>query len=682
MNDATILQLRADLTNLQADFRRAEGIVGGSLRNMGTAAKVVTGLFAGIAGGLTLGRVVAEFRELANQGDKLRDLSFATGATVEQLGFLDYAAKQAGTSVEQISTSVARFQKNLAEVASGDNKRATEAIEALGLSADELRRRDLVGQLSAIGEALAGIEDPAQRARLGQDLLGRSFKDLAPLLLDTAGNFEQLANEYLSLRPLTAEQAKKFDELNDSIGRMDRAWDGLATTLLGSVAPAFTRVFEAMSGLGSASPEVLRERAAALREQIKEVEADIVRESAVAGQPFGRDLGDLGLSAAPIDELRERLAALRADLGATVRAELELLTLRQKFGAAPPETGEGLGGAGGGSASDELTRRQEREAQAIRQLELRRIAEQDVTEAARIRYELEEGAYRDFGPRARERLEQLARELDLERERVEIEKESAEVREVMRGMERDRRANAERSRQAVLEERRQTIESLRTPEEEYSDEVRRLLSLDLDDENLHRGIERARQALEDAHDQTGKTSAAVRELGLTFSSAFEDAVIEGRNLSSVLEGLGQDIARILLRRNVTEPLIEGLGNILTPGGGIGGGFVDTAGAAIGHFFANLFGNDRGGLYQVGGPSSEHPVAFTARAGEFVAVGPAAGGGGGPQVVIHNYGNDRVQARPGASDRRQLEILVGEATAANVGAGRFGPLGIRPPLSGR
>lgn len=47
---------------------------------------------------------------------------------------------------------------------------------------------------------------------------------------------------------------------------------------------------------------------------------------------------------------------------------------------------------------------------------------------------------------------------------------------------------------------------------------------------------------------------AARELGLTFTSAFEDAVVSGKKLSEVLQGLAQDILRIMVRKTVTEPL--------------------------------------------------------------------------------------------------------------------------------
>jgi hypothetical protein len=50
-----------------------------------------------------------------------------------------------------------------------------------------------------------------------------------------------------------------------------------------------------------------------------------------------------------------------------------------------------------------------------------------------------------------------------------------------------------------------------------------------------------------------KTKDAARELGLTFQSAFEDAIIGGKSLQDVLSAIGQDIARIFIRKSITEP---------------------------------------------------------------------------------------------------------------------------------
>lgn len=59
-----------------------------------------------------------------------------------------------------------------------------------------------------------------------------------------------------------------------------------------------------------------------------------------------------------------------------------------------------------------------------------------------------------------------------------------------------------------------------------------------------------------------KAQDAARELGFTFTSAFEDAVVSGKKLSEVLQGLGQDIARLIVRKSVTEPLANFGTNLL------------------------------------------------------------------------------------------------------------------------
>jgi hypothetical protein len=73
-------------------------------------------------------------------------------------------------------------------------------------------------------------------------------------------------------------------------------------------------------------------------------------------------------------------------------------------------------------------------------------------------------------------------------------------------------------------------------------------------------LERAERRVEEGAD---RARDAARELGLTFSSAFEDAIIRGRRLSEVLRGIGQDIARIIARRTITEPLGNALSSALS-----------------------------------------------------------------------------------------------------------------------
>jgi hypothetical protein len=102
---------------------------------------------------------------------------------------------------------------------------------------------------------------------------------------------------------------------------------------------------------------------------------------------------------------------------------------------------------------------------------------------------------------------------------------------------------------------------------------------------------------------------AAEDLGFTFSSAFEDAVVEGEKLSEVLKGIEKDIARIILRMTITKPLAQGLADVIAGGlGGIFGG-----------------GGGEGELVQLGGPrASGGPVT----AGRAFLVGEE-----GPELFI-------------------------------------------------
>lgn len=51
-----------------------------------------------------------------------------------------------------------------------------------------------------------------------------------------------------------------------------------------------------------------------------------------------------------------------------------------------------------------------------------------------------------------------------------------------------------------------------------------------------------------------ETNNFARELGLTFTSAFEDAIVGGKGLRDVLSGIQQDIMRIVIRKSITEPI--------------------------------------------------------------------------------------------------------------------------------
>ncbi len=96
--------------------------------------------------------------------------------------------------------------------------------------------------------------------------------------------------------------------------------------------------------------------------------------------------------------------------------------------------------------------------------------------------------------------------------------------------------------------------------------------------------EQMRATLQNVNTNTSQTVDLVNDLGMTFQSAFENAIIGGQDLRSVLSGLLEDIARLLLRLYVIQPLVNSITGMFSGMLGVpatvmhGGGVVGSAGS--------------------------------------------------------------------------------------------------------
>lgn len=71
-------------------------------------------------------------------------------------------------------------------------------------------------------------------------------------------------------------------------------------------------------------------------------------------------------------------------------------------------------------------------------------------------------------------------------------------------------------------------------------------------------IEQIDDVVKQAAESTSTSIDLVRDLGMTFESAFEQAIFAGNSLRDVLQGLLEDIAKIILRKTIIQPLVGGL----------------------------------------------------------------------------------------------------------------------------
>lgn len=173
-------------------------------------------------------------------------------------------------------------------------------------------------------------------------------------------------------------------------------------------------------------------------------------------------------------------------------------------------------------------------------------------------------------------------------------------------------------------------------------------------------------------EKTRRLKTATENLGMTFQSAFEDAVIEGKKLSEVLSSLLEDIERIILRTAVTGPLAEALKTGVLSLFGIS--------SAQGNIFSNgrlvpfknggliprptLFPMANGGVGLAGEAGTEAIMPlFRTGSGD---LGVKSGGGGVEVNVYAPEGSSVKTNSQKMGDIEQINIMIDEAVAGSVG----------------
>ena len=164
----------------------------------------------------------------------------------------------------------------------------------------------------------------------------------------------------------------------------------------------------------------------------------------------------------------------------------------------------------------------------------------------------------------------------------------------------------------TADDARRTFEQASDSLDEYHEALERIAKAQRETlaDQARETFESASDELDDYIRSMGEAERQARTLGLTFVSAFEDAAIAGEELSEVIKSLGRDIARVLLRSAVTEPITG--------------------------FFRGLFGaRAEGGSVMAGGTylvGERGPELFTPRSSGSII--PNHELGGGPSISYH------------------------------------------------
>jgi hypothetical protein len=227
----------------QDDASRVLAGVRGSLDSVASTAASL-GSSLGLLGAVSVGSFVALARSAINSLDALNDLKDATGSSIENLSALEDVAARTGTSFETVGSALVKFNGALKAAKPGDDVSAS--FKALGLNLAELKNLDPAEALQKTAIALSSFADDGNKARVVQELFGKSIKDVAPLLKDLAEKGQLVAT-------VTTAQAQAAEDFNKQIFNLQKNTTDLSRSLVSSLLPTLIRLSDEFISLSKNS---------------------------------------------------------------------------------------------------------------------------------------------------------------------------------------------------------------------------------------------------------------------------------------------------------------------------------------------------------------------------------------------------------------------------------------------
>lgn len=198
---------------------------------------------------------LAEFvKKTIELGDALNSDAQKAGVAAEAFTQLAYAVKLNGGSADSLAASFVKMNVALSNASTG-GKAQLEALTALGLTYKDLKDLAPEEQFEILADRINKLGSASDKTRAEVALFGKSGADLAGLFSKGAAGIVEMRDEAERLgQSFSSEQLKIFEEAKQSIDRLEASFSALALTLVGSVAPALTKILDSISAVITQDP--------------------------------------------------------------------------------------------------------------------------------------------------------------------------------------------------------------------------------------------------------------------------------------------------------------------------------------------------------------------------------------------------------------------------------------------
>ena len=240
MANETKIVISAATAQAESALRSLGSSVDGVSRKMFDLSSV-----AGTLGGaLTITAFAGFIKSSIDAADELNNLSQKTGASVEALAGLKFAAEQNDTSLQSVADAAKKLSTSLAD--------KPELFAKLGVTA-----KDSTGAMVQLADIFAAMPDGAQKSALAVKLFGKAGLDMIPMLNNGTAALLAQIEEGKKYNPVTAENARMAAEFNDRLDKLTFQAGGFGMRLANSVIPNLNDTATAMNELAREGHPVL-----------------------------------------------------------------------------------------------------------------------------------------------------------------------------------------------------------------------------------------------------------------------------------------------------------------------------------------------------------------------------------------------------------------------------------------
>jgi len=310
------IDINARLANIERDMGRAAQVAEQASQRMAgafsAAQAAVQSLGTTLAAGLSVGALAGAMKGAIDFADELNDVSQRLGIGVRSLTGWTLAAQQSGTSMEAVAKGVKFFGSAILEHG--------EALKRAGVTATDTNTA-----MIQVADAFAAMPDGIEKTALAVKLFGKNGMELIPMLNQGSQGLQEAqekAARYGQAIALLAPHADKFKDEMAEMAMHSKEW---AAVLAGALLPSLNNLLEVINQISRAGGNFGEKGGAFsawldrtfvggdIQGRIKELEAELKRREGLEKIPvIGAFAGISNSGLANRIEALKRLAPLEA----------------------------------------------------------------------------------------------------------------------------------------------------------------------------------------------------------------------------------------------------------------------------------------------------------------------------------------------------------------------------------